>query len=68
MTEQQISNLLLTGAIVFVAIWVYAFSRWGFLKGLSLGWIPAVIGALVAMLLRALIISVALPYVLSIFN
>lgn len=36
------------GAIVFIGIWGYAIYKWGLLKGLSIGWIPAGIGGLVA--------------------
>lgn len=36
---------ILVGLTVFVAVWLYAISSWGFLIGISLGWLPATIAA-----------------------
>lgn len=41
----------ITGFISFVVVWVYAISQWGFLIGITLGWIPAMITAFLAGLL-----------------
>ena len=35
----------ITGVVSFFAIWIYAFTSWGFLIGLAVGWLPAIIGA-----------------------
>lgn len=34
-------------ALIALAIWGYAFQRWGFLIGLTLGWIPAGVASVV---------------------
>lgn len=36
------------GVLAFLGIWIYALSEWGFLLGLMFGWIPAIIGGIVA--------------------
>lgn len=46
----------ITGAIAFIFVWIYAISQWGFLVGISLGWIPAIITALLAAILWPLAI------------
>lgn len=38
---------VVTGIIAFFAIWIYAFVVWGFLMGLAIGWLPAIIGAFI---------------------
>lgn len=45
----------ITGIIVFFGIWIYAFVSWGFLIGLAIGWLPALIGGFIAGLLWPLI-------------
>ncbi len=35
------------GVITFFAIWVYSFISWGFLIGLAIGWLPALIGGFI---------------------
>jgi hypothetical protein len=37
----------IVGFITFVVIWIYALVSWGFLLGLFLGWIPALIGGVI---------------------
>ena len=37
----------ITGLIVFLGVWLYALSEWGFLFGLIFGWIPALIAGVV---------------------
>jgi hypothetical protein len=39
---------IIIGLLVFLGIWIYAFSQWGFLIGLMFGWIPSMIGAIIA--------------------
>jgi len=34
----------IVGVGSFFAIWIYAFVSWGFLIGLAIGWLPALIG------------------------
>ena len=48
----------ITGVIIFFGIWIYAFASWGFLVGLAIGWLPAIIGAFIAGLLWPLILLV----------
>ncbi len=57
---------IITGVISFFVIWIYSFFAWGFLIGLAIGWLPAIIGAgilallwpLVALALAGLIILI----------
>lgn len=37
-----------TGPTVFFGIWIYCAVKYGFLVGGGLGWLPAVIGAVIA--------------------
>ncbi|OWK26669.1 MAG: hypothetical protein US76_01470 [Parcubacteria group bacterium GW2011_GWA2_38_13b] len=37
----------ITGVIAFFVIWIYSFFAWGFLIGLAIGWLPAIIGAFI---------------------
>ncbi len=37
-----------TGAIAFIACWIYAIASWGFLLGVGLGWIPSLFIAVIA--------------------
>lgn len=39
---------VLTGIVTFLGVWVYAITKWGFLIGITLGWIPAAISAVLA--------------------
>ncbi len=38
----------ITGAITFIACWIYAIVSWGFLLGVGLGWIPSLFIAVIA--------------------
>lgn len=37
----------LTAIVVFVGAWIYCISEYGFLLGVGLGWLPAVITAII---------------------
>jgi hypothetical protein len=39
--------LYLAGILIFFGIWIYAFISWGFLIGLAIGWLPALIANLI---------------------
>jgi hypothetical protein len=52
------------GIIAFLIIWIYAIISWGFLVGLAIGWLPALIGGFIAALLWPLI---ALGIIILIF-
>ncbi len=43
--EGYIVGAKITGAIVFIAVWIYAMLSWGFLIGIMVGWLPAIIVA-----------------------
>lgn len=47
---------IITGVIAFFGIWVYSFVSWGFLVGLAIGWLPAIIGGFIAGVLWPLIL------------
>jgi hypothetical protein len=55
-----------TGVIFFIGLWIYAFSEWGFLIGLAIGWLPALIGALIAAYLWPLIVALVIIALLAI--
>lgn len=46
---------VIVGIIVFVGVWIYAISQWGFLLGIMFGWIPAMIAAFITGLLWPLL-------------
>jgi hypothetical protein len=48
----------ITGSIVFVCVWIFALAEWGFLIGIALGWIPALIAGFIGGLLWPLIVLV----------
>jgi|YNPMSStandDraft_1061717.scaffolds.fasta_scaffold12912_6 hypothetical protein len=68
--EPQISNKkdnldygtwgLLVGIVSFIGIWIYAISEWGLLLGLTFGWIPSLIGGIIAGLLWPITIAVVI--------
>lgn len=51
---------IVVGFIAFFAIWIYAFVAWGFLIGLAIGWLPALIGGFILGLLWPLVLLVIL--------
>ena len=55
----------ITGTILFIGVWIYAVSSWGFLVGISLGWIPAFITAALGAALWPLIIGFIIDIWLS---
>ncbi len=55
-----------TGVVTFFAIWIYAFVTWGFLVGLAIGWLPAIIGAFIAALLWPLIAFIVVAFIVLI--
>jgi hypothetical protein len=57
----------LTGPATFVAVWIYCATTYGFLIGFFLGWMPAVILALlvaVAMIYLWPLVAIALLYLI----
>ncbi len=46
----------IVGILAFFAIWIYSFFSWGFLIGLAIGWLPALIGGLIIGVLWPLIL------------
>jgi len=51
---------VITGIIAFFGIWIYSFVSWGFLIGLMIGWLPAIIGAFIIGALWPLILGLGL--------
>lgn len=45
--EQYKIWALVFGSITFLATWVYAFTVWGFLIGLAIGWLPALVAGII---------------------
>ncbi|MCX6718742.1 MAG: hypothetical protein NTY81_04080 [Candidatus Staskawiczbacteria bacterium] len=54
---------VITGIIVFIGVWIYAIASWGFLIGIAIGWLPAIIAALIAGLLWPLIVFVIVIFI-----
>ena len=51
----------ITGGITFLGVWAFACFQWGFLVGLAIGWLPAliagaIVGALWPILLALLVV------------
>ena len=42
--ENYLIGVWIVGVLSFICIWFYSFFAWGFLIGLILGWLPALIG------------------------
>ena len=45
----------ITGLIVFIVAWIYCIATYGFLLGVGLGWLPAIITAYVAAIIWPII-------------
>ncbi|MDO8468225.1 MAG: hypothetical protein Q7S29_00505 [Candidatus Peribacter sp.] len=50
---------IIVGLLTFIGVWIYALFSWGFLIGLAIGWLPALIAAWVAGLLWPLVVAAA---------
>jgi len=55
-------GVIITGVLIFLAIWIYSLSEWGLLLGLLFGWLPAVIGAFVGGFLWPLLLLLLVLY------
>ena len=53
--------------ISFAGFWIYAISEYGFMLGVSLGWLPAAIAATVAAIVWPLFVLVAALIALWVF-
>ena len=58
-------GVIIAGIIVFIGVWIYAISEWGFLLGLIFGWIPAIIAGVIGGFLWPLIALIILWLVVS---
>lgn len=54
----------LVGVVTFVGTWIYCVAEYGFLLGVGLGWLPAMITAVFAALLWPLL-AIALLFFLA---
>lgn len=52
------------GVIAFFAIWIYSFISWGFLIGLAIGWLPALIGGFILGIIWPVVLLVIVAAVL----
>lgn len=57
----------LFGILGFICIWIYSFATWGFLIGLAIGWLPALIGGVIIGLLWPIFLILLVLFVLLIF-
>lgn len=58
----------IAAGITFLSIWVAAFISWGFLVGLAIGWLPAIIGAIIVRFIWPIIVIVLLILLLLVFG
>ena len=56
------------GSVVFIGVWIYAIVSWGFLIGIAIGWVPALIAGAIAGFLWPLAILIALILAILIFG
>ena len=63
-SEGYLIGAVITGLLIFFAIWIYSLSEWGLLLGLLFGWLPAVIGAFIGGFLWPLLILLLLLFLL----
>ena len=54
----------ITGALCFIAIWIYALATWGLLLGLAVGWLPAIIGGIILGFLWPLVVLAVIGIIL----
>lgn len=58
----------IVGVLSFLAIWIYALASWGFLIGLMIGWIPALIGGVILGFLWPLVVLAVIGIIILISN
>lgn len=56
---------LIIGILVFVGVWIYAMTEWGFLMGIIFGWIPALIAGFIGGLLWPVIIALIFIFIFA---
>ncbi|MEK7574512.1 MAG: hypothetical protein AAB514_03215 [Patescibacteria group bacterium] len=66
MGDGYIIGAYITGALVFIGVWIYAIASWGFLVGIAIGWLPAIIAAFIAGLLWPLVVLVVIGLIVLI--
>ncbi len=54
---------IITGIIIFIGVWIYAIASWGFLLGVMIGWLPAMIAGLIGGILWPLIILIVVGFI-----
>lgn len=64
--EKYMIGVWIVGVISFIAIWIYALATWGFLIGLMLGWIPALIGGAILGFLWPLVVLAVIGIIILI--
>jgi hypothetical protein len=57
MSNNSSTVLVTVGFLIFVGIWGYSFYKWGFLKALAIGWLPAMVGAGVGTVILSLFLN-----------
>ncbi len=56
--EKYVLGVYIVGIISLIVIWIYAIVSWGFLIGLAIGWLPALIGGAILGFLWPLVVLV----------
>lgn len=49
----------IVGFLIFAGVWIYAITSWGFLIGIMIGWIPAMIAAAIGAYLWPIVFILA---------
>lgn len=55
---------VITGSIIFIVVWIYAMVSWGFLIGITIGWIPGLIAGVIGGFLWPVAVLVLIGFVL----
>ena len=65
--ENYLIGVWIVGVLSFICIWFYSFFAWGFLIGLILGWLPALIGGFLFGFLWPLVIITLIAMIFLLF-
>lgn len=66
--DLYLGGALISGIIVFIAVWVYAISQWGFLLGIMFGWLPALIAGFIGGAIWPILLLLLLVFIWMVFK
>ena len=68
MNNGYMVGVWIVGVLSFIVIWLYALVSWGFLIGLMIGWVPALIGGFILGWLWPLVVLAAIGIIILVSN